>query len=233
MLLFRSSSLEVSSLSDSFRFCCWKTSPLHNLSGMKRVFKHIINLSEKIVSSSTLLPFFTSINLMQINQEMRNFLGFLIFLLSTLFENYSKCRIWIFEFWHLSPIFVLSKLTSLVTLYDRKLQVFKNSPKWTIFGLSTQNVNVARFARNVEWDFFCDFQTPWRSKVVFEKLKTFCGWYSGTVSSLLSQDKSRFSCQKQFSRPFQKLFQPSSWKRTSKSWPPPLSFLLSRKKKLH
>ena len=26
--------------------------------------------------------------------------------------------------------------------------------------LSTQNVNVARFARNVEWDFFCDFQTP-------------------------------------------------------------------------
>ena len=26
--------------------------------------------------------------------------------------------------------------------------------------LSTQNVNIARFARNVEWDFFCDFQTP-------------------------------------------------------------------------
>ena len=25
----------------------------------------------------------------------------------------------------------------------------------------TQNVNVARFAHNVEWDFFCDFQTPW------------------------------------------------------------------------
>ena len=25
--------------------------------------------------------------------------------------------------------------------------------------LSTQNVNVARFARNVECDFFCDFQT--------------------------------------------------------------------------
>ena len=28
--------------------------------------------------------------------------------------------------------------------------------QWT---LSTQNVNVARFARNVEWDFFCNFQT--------------------------------------------------------------------------
>ena len=26
--------------------------------------------------------------------------------------------------------------------------------------MSNQNVNEARFARNVEWDFFCDFQTP-------------------------------------------------------------------------
>ena len=47
----------------------------------------------------------------------------------TLFENYSKCRIW-----HFPPIFVLLKLTCLVTLFDRKLQVFKNSSKWTIFG---------------------------------------------------------------------------------------------------
>ena len=36
-----------------------------------------------------------------------------------------------FEFF----IFVLSKLTCLVTLFDRKLQVFKNSPKWTILGI--------------------------------------------------------------------------------------------------
>ena len=81
----------------------------------------------------------------------------------TLFENYSKCRLWIWDF---RPIFVLLILTCLVTLFDRKLQVFKNSPKLTILGifnklLSTQNVNVARFARNVEWDFFCDFQTLW------------------------------------------------------------------------
>ena len=40
-----------------------------------------------------------------------------------------------FEFWHLPPIFVLLKLTCLVTLFDRKIQVFKNSPKWTIFGI--------------------------------------------------------------------------------------------------
>ena len=51
----------------------------------------------------------------------------------TLFENHPKCRIWILEFWHFPPIFVLLKLTCLVTLFDRKLQVFKNSPKWTIF----------------------------------------------------------------------------------------------------
>ena len=50
-----------------------------------------------------------------------------------------------------------------MTLFDRKLQVVKNSSKLTIFGiidelLSTQKVNVARFARNVECDFLDDFQ---------------------------------------------------------------------------
>ena len=60
-------------------------------------------------------------------------------------------------------------MTCLVTLFDRKLQGFKNSPKCTIFGifnelLSIQNVNVARFARNVKCDFFCDFQTLWAFK---------------------------------------------------------------------
>ena len=71
-----------------------------------------------------------------------------------------------FQFWRFPPILVLLNVTCLVTLFDRKLQVFKNSPKWTLFGifnqlLSTQNVNVAPFARNVECDFFCDFQTLW------------------------------------------------------------------------
>ena len=42
---------------------------------------------------------------------------------------------------------------------------FQKLAKLTIFGvfnelLSPQNVNVARFARNLECDFFCDFQTP-------------------------------------------------------------------------
>ena len=52
---------------------------------------------------------------------------------STVFENHPECRIWIFQFWHFPPNFVLLKLTCMVTLFDRKLQVFKNSPKWSIF----------------------------------------------------------------------------------------------------
>ena len=65
-----------------------------------------------------------------------------------------------------SSIFVLLKLTCLVTLCDHRLQVDKNTRNWTIFGifnelLSTKNVNVARFARNVECDFFGRFLTLW------------------------------------------------------------------------
>ena len=57
-------------------------------------------------------------------------------------------------------------MTCLVTLFDRKFQFFQNSPKLIIFGiftelLSTQNVNVARFTRDVECDFFCNVQRPW------------------------------------------------------------------------
>ena len=53
----------------------------------------------------------------------------------TMFETYSKCRIWIFLLWHLPRFFVILKVTFLVTLFDRKLHVFKNSPIWTIFGI--------------------------------------------------------------------------------------------------
>ena len=63
------------------------------------------------------------------------------------------------------------KIDRSVILFDRKLQIFKNSPKLTISGifnelLSTQNVNVARFARNAKCDFFCDFHTPCRGAVL-------------------------------------------------------------------
>ena len=53
---------------------------------------------------------------------------------STVFENYSKCRIWILTYFCL----------------------IKN---WPICQLCLTVRNVARLARNVEWDFFCDFQT--------------------------------------------------------------------------
>ena len=45
----------------------------------------------------------------------------------------------------------------------QKCLIFLKLAKLTIFGifsqlLSSLNVNVARFARKLEWDFFCDFQ---------------------------------------------------------------------------
>ena len=60
-----------------------------------------------------------------------------------------------------SPSFYIPKLTSPNSI----LQIVENV-SFEIFNfgilhefLSPQNVNVARFARNVECDFFCDFQT--------------------------------------------------------------------------
>ena len=80
--------------------------------------------------------------------------------LYALFENFPKCLVWIFQLWHFPPIFVLSKLTCLVTLFDHKLQIFKMNHFGTFSDiLFTQNVNVARFARNVEWDFLCNFES--------------------------------------------------------------------------
>ena len=46
--------------------------------------------------------------------------------LCTLFENYLKCRIWLFKLWYFPLIFVLSKLTFLVTLFDRMLHARQN-----------------------------------------------------------------------------------------------------------
>ena len=65
---------------------------------------------------------------------------------ATVFENHSKCRIWISINFH-------QVWTCLVTLFDHKLQVFKTRQIGLFIGifnelLSTQNGNVARFARN-------------------------------------------------------------------------------------
>ena len=59
----------------------------------------------------------------------------------SLFENYSKCLISTFQFWHFSLFnfgifhqFLSNEMPCLVTLFDHKLQVVKNSLKLTIFG---------------------------------------------------------------------------------------------------
>ena len=60
----------------------------------------------------------------------------------TVFENYPKCFISILGI-------IRQFLSFLETLLYRKLHYFKNSPKLTIFGIFNE-INVARFARNVE-----------------------------------------------------------------------------------
>ena len=57
-----------------------------------------------------------------------------------------------FEFWYFPPTFVLLKVTCLESLFERKLQVFKNRQSRSIFNelLSIEYVNVARFALNFE-----------------------------------------------------------------------------------
>ena len=81
----------------------------------------------------------------------------------TVFENHPKCRTWNCQFWHYSPFFGLLKIDiSGNTVWPQALGFLKLAKidNFGIFNelLSTQNVNVARFARNVECDFFCDFQ---------------------------------------------------------------------------
>ena len=68
----------------------------------------------------------------------------------------------IFSIVDFPSIFVFLILTCRVTLFDCKLLVYQKLAKLTFLGIfdaiwSTQNVNVARFARNVEWDFFVIF----------------------------------------------------------------------------
>ena len=47
--------------------------------------------------------------------------------------------------------------------------------------MSTQNVNVARFARNVEWGFFCDFQTPCKGRDIGSETEDFPITYNNVV----------------------------------------------------
>ena len=64
-----------------------------------------------------------------------------------------------FKFWHFPPIFVLLKLTCQVTLFDSKIQVFKNSPKWTIFGILSDflSTKFSEFSEFLNFSNFFDF----------------------------------------------------------------------------
>ena len=77
--------------------------------------------------------------------------------LVTLFDR--KVFLCLITFFGIFITFVLLKVTCLVALFDRKIQVLQKLARIAIFNevLATQNVNVANFARSVEWDFLFDF----------------------------------------------------------------------------
>ena len=51
----------------------------------------------------------------------------------TLFENYSKCRIWIFDFWHFPPIFGPIKSDISGNNVEPQTSVFHKLTKINIF----------------------------------------------------------------------------------------------------
>ena len=125
---------------------------------------------------------------------MTTFLSNMLWSNGILFENYSKCRIWFFELWHF-PLFCPIKTNlSGNTVWLVKLDHFWHFNEL----LSTQNVNVAPVARNVEWDFFCDFQTlcnkiehylypnktePCNKVIIWDrKISNLTWWYSNTLT---------------------------------------------------
>ena len=98
-----------------------------------------------------------------------------------------KCRIRPFKFRHFPPIFVLIKVTCLVTLFERKLDDLKNSPKLTIFGIFNQllstlisrlNLSILAFSTNL-----CPFQIDLSSNTI---------WLQSSVSKSSQNSKNFF-----------------------------------------
>ena len=84
---------------------------------------------------------------------------------TTVFQNHSKCLIEFFKFGIFHQLDQLENNLSGNTVWPQAT-ILQKVAKLTIIGifdelLSPQNVNVARFARYIEWDVFCDFQTLW------------------------------------------------------------------------
>ena len=100
----------------------------------------------------------------------------------TLFENCSKCRIFNLDFWHFPPIFVQSKLTYLVTQFDRKLQIFNRGLEFLI---------------NFAFDRKCYVHETflWFSNTVFHSLKWIIytrNWYFRGLMRQLKQHSTLF-----------------------------------------
>ena len=58
----------------------------------------------------------------------------------TMFEHYSKCRIWYFQFGHFLTIFVQLKLTCLVTRFDRNRSSLRSQCWMRLFGRFSNTV---------------------------------------------------------------------------------------------
>ena len=61
------------------------------------------------------------------------FSAYFIEFMCKVFQNHPKYRIGIFQHWHFPPIFVILKVTSLVTLFDRKPSGFQKLAKIEYF----------------------------------------------------------------------------------------------------
>ena len=99
---------------------------------------------------------------------------------TTLFEDFSNRRIWIFRFEHFPPIFVLLKLTSLITLFDRS-----GNTVWLakFASLPILNVNFSMILNH------CDVPG-------IRRFPSRCGWlfwWRGTSRGIWPHERSRFA----------------------------------------
>ena len=91
-----------------------------------------------------------------------------------------------FQFWHFLPIFVQLKLTCLVTLFDRKLLVFKNLQNQPFFGIF--KFTFVPLTTSWEWDFFLWFSNT----VLFYCSQFFSQYGHAVLLNYLLQP--RFNC---------------------------------------
>ena len=110
-----------------------------------------------------------------------------------MFENYSKCRILIFQFWHFPPIFVLLKVTCLVTLFDRKLQNetflwFSNTVLCS--GKSNLHLHCIFRATQSSFDIGLTSESDFKGRPAFKSHLLNNRWFTATTIGLVHGRKS-------------------------------------------